>query len=456
VKVFGFEIARVKAQTLTAVNSMRGWFSLIGEAWGGAWQQNVTVDSPKDILAFSGTFAPVTLIACDVAKMRVKLVEEDDDGICTEIKTQSPFLAVLRKPNQYQNRIKFIEQWIISKLLYGNTYVLKGREKVRGVVNALYVLDAYRVTPLVAENGDVYYELSRDDLSKLNEKITVPASEIIHDRMNCLWHPLVGVSPIYACGLSATMGRKIQANSTKFFDNMSRPSGVLTAPGAISDEVAARLKKLFEENFSGNNIGRLMVGGDGLKYEPMTIPAEQAQLIEQLRWTVEDVARCFHMPLFKVGGPVPVGSTIPTLQQIYYSDCLQSLIEDLEICLDEGLELPADYYAECDLEGLLRMDATDADDDARRGREGQHPRSGRGAREAEPQAGAWAAQSPMAQQQNYSLAALAKRDASDGSVRDSKAPRSRAASRQRRRRRRRSRRSSPTSTSRASPSMHAA
>jgi HK97 family phage portal protein len=412
VKVFGFEIARVKAQTLTAVNSMRGWFSLIGEAWGGAWQQNVTVDSPKDILAFSGTFAPVTLIACDVAKMRVKLVEEDDDGICTEIKTQSPFLAVLRKPNQYQNRIKFIEQWIISKLLYGNTYVLKGREKVRGVVNALYVLDAYRVTPLVAENGDVYYELSRDDLSKLNEKITVPASEIIHDRMNCLWHPLVGVSPIYACGLSATMGRKIQANSTKFFDNMSRPSGVLTAPGAISDEVAARLKKLFEENFSGNNIGRLMVGGDGLKYEPMTIPAEQAQLIEQLRWTVEDVARCFHMPLFKVGGPVPVGSTIPTLQQIYYSDCLQSLIEDLEICLDEGLELPANYYAECDLEGLLRMDAMTQMTMLAEGVKGSilAPDEARAKLNRKPVPGG---ASPMSQQQNYSLAALAKRDASD-------------------------------------------
>lgn len=410
-KVFGFEIARAKAQTLTAVNAMRGWFSLIGEAWGGAWQQNVTVDSSKDILAFSGVFAPLTLIACDVAKMRVKLVEEDGDGICTEIKT-SPFLPVLRKPNPYQTRIKFIEQWIISKLLYGNTYVLKGREKVRGVVNALYVLDANRVTPLVAENGDVYYELSRDDLSKLHESVTIPASEIIHDRVNCLWHPLVGVSPIYACGLSATMGRRIQQNSTKFFDNMSRPSGALTSPGAISDEEAARLKKRFEENFSGNNIGRLMVAGSGLKYEPMAIPAEQSQLIDQLKWTVEDVARCFHMPLFKVGGEIPRGSTVPLLQQIYYSDCLQSLIEDLEICLDEGLELPAGKYTECDLDGLLRMDQLTQMTILAEGVKGSilSPDEARAKLNRKPVPGG---ASPMMQQQNYNLAALAKRDASD-------------------------------------------
>jgi phage portal protein BeeE len=47
-------------------------------------------------------------------------------------------------------------------------------------------------------------------------------------------------------------------------------------------------------------LGRLWVSGDGLKYEPMTIPAQEAQLIEQLKWTVEDVARCFHVPLYKI------------------------------------------------------------------------------------------------------------------------------------------------------------
>jgi hypothetical protein len=97
--------------------------------------------------------------------------------------------------------------------------------------------------------------------------------------------------------------------------------------------------------------------GSGLKYEGVgTIPPEQAQLIEQLKWTVEDVARCFGMPLFKIGGPVPPGSSIEALNLGYYTDCLQSLIESAELCLDEGLELPSSYHTEFDLDGLLRMD----------------------------------------------------------------------------------------------------
>jgi phage portal protein BeeE len=31
----------------------------------------------------------------------------------------------------------------------------------------------------------------------------VPASEIIHDTYITPFHPLIGLSPIYACGLSA-------------------------------------------------------------------------------------------------------------------------------------------------------------------------------------------------------------------------------------------------------------
>lgn len=409
-KFFGFDISRTKAQTLSALHSNGGgWFGVIRESFGGAFQSNITVDGQRDILSFSGVFAPLTLIGSDIAKLRIKLVEEDSDGICTEIKTGSPWLPVLRKPNRYQTRIMFIAQWIISKLLHGNTYVLKQRDR-RGIVTAMYVLDAQRVTPLVAEDGSVYYKLSRDDLSEVKDSPTVPASEIIHDRMNCLWHPLVGISPLYSCGVSATMGNRIQRNSTKFFDNMSRPSGQLTAPGTISPETAARLKTEFEANFSGANIGRLLVAGDGLKYEAMTVPAQLAQLIEQLDWTKFDCADCFHMPHFMVGGPVTVGSTVGALLQLYYSGCLQSLIEEAEACLDEGLGLPPTYYTEFDLDNLLRMDQSAQMTMLSDGVKGSilAPDEARAKLNRKPVPGGSA---PLAQQQNYSLEALAKRDA---------------------------------------------
>ena len=233
---------------------------------------------------------------------------------------------------------------------------------------------------------------------------------IIHDLQCALFHPLVGVSPIYACGMSATQGNRIQADSSKFFENQSRPSGMITAPGKIDDETAKRLKESWEENFSGGNIGRMAILGNGLSYEAMTIPAQEAQLIEQLKWTVEDVARAFHVPLFKLGGPVPIGNTIEALQQTYYNDCLQALIESAESCLDEGLGLPADYHTEFDLDGLLRMDMaalTKAEADAVSAGI-KSPDEARRRLNLPPVPGG---ASPYLQQQNYSLEALAKRDA---------------------------------------------
>jgi phage portal protein BeeE len=236
-KIFGltlFEQKAVRANgTLLPVNSRAGWFGSVLESFTGAWQRNVEVKLDT-VLTYSTVFRCISLISSDVSKMRMKLVELTD-GIWNE--TSSPsFTPVLTKPNRYQNRIQFFASWIISKLVWGNAYILLERD-ARKVVVRMYVLDPTMVTPLVAPDGAVYYQLKRDDLAGIPaDAVAVPASEIIHDRWNTLFHPLVGLSPIYACGISAIQGLKIKNNSAVFFGNGSQPGGVLTAPGAIGDE----------------------------------------------------------------------------------------------------------------------------------------------------------------------------------------------------------------------------
>lgn len=400
------------------MNFWNGWgpfWGPIQESFAGAWQQNVTVAPTTTLLSFSAVYACVTGIASDVAKMRIKL-SRNADGIWEEIteahgnSQESAILPVLKKPNRYQTRIKFVEQWIVSKLLYGNTYILKQRSSPRGPITAMYVLHPNCVKPLVAEDGSVFYEINRDDLSQVKDRIVVPASEIIHDMMVSLWHPLIGVSPIFACGVSATMGNKIQGNSTQFFTNKSMPGGMLSAPGLIGTDTALRLKTQFESNFSGENIGKLFVAGDGLEFKQFGMSAENAQLIEQLRWTVEDVARAFRYPLWKLGGPMPPYTSPDMAMTAYYSDCLHPIIEALEICLDEGLELPNDLGTEMDLDTLMRMDTAalyEANNKAVGGG-WMEPDFARFRANLPPVAGG---STPYLQQQNFSLAALAKRDA---------------------------------------------
>lgn len=400
---------------LSSVTSGSGW-GWIRETFSGAWQRNIQPESPQNILAFSAVYACVTLIADDISKLRIKLVEQNVEGIWDEVTRTSSLGRVLRKPNRYQTRIQFLQQWLASKLLHGNAYILKERD-TRGVVTALYPLNPFYVMPLVASDSSVWYQINRDILVGAPEGMTVPASEIIHDRCCTLWHPLVGVSPIYACGASATQGIRIQANSKTFFENMSRPSGHLSAPGTISDERLETLKKEIQEGFSGNKIGRFLVTGDGMKFESMTMPASDAQLIEQLKWTVEDVARAFKVPLYKLGGALPASfNSVAALNQDYYSQTLQSPIESLELLLEEGLGLVDAtttsglvYGVEVDLDGLLRMDPLGrAETDAKEITAAiLAPNEARKKRNLKSVKGG---DTPYLQKQNYSLAALDARD----------------------------------------------
>lgn len=413
-KIFGLEFSVEKAtpQPTQPMYGDRGnwWWPVIREPYTGAWQRNIELRA-ESIVTYFAVYACVSLISTDVGKLRLRLMQQDDAGLWREA-TSPSFSPVLRKPNHYQTRGKFIEQWIISKLLHGNTYILKERDD-RNVVVRLYILDPLRTKPVVAPDGSVFYEVNADNLSGLRLPVRVPASEIIHDIMVPLFHPLCGVSPMLAAALPATQGLTIQKESATFFSKGARPGGVLTAPGKISQDTADRLKEEWNTRFTGANAGDIAVLGDGLKYEAMAVPAEDAQLIEQLKWTAENVAAVFHVPPHMLGiGAAPAYNNVEALNQQYYSQCLQTLIEAIESLLDDGLGLTevktATYGTEFDLDDLLRMDtATNVESTAASVKAGiLSPNEARRRFNLPPTEGG---ESPYLQQQNFSLADLARR-----------------------------------------------
>jgi HK97 family phage portal protein len=407
-----------KSTPMPVRGSLFGW---VREPSAGAWQRGQTVDPLGTIVSFSPVYACVTRIANDISKLGINLLQEQDDGTRTMVPNASPYWRAIKHPNTFQNRIQYVAMWMLSKNLYGNAYGLKVRDS-RGIVTAVYILDPRRVTPMVTPVGDVYYSLGGDDLARVPAGKIVPASEIIHDRINPLWHPLVGVAPIYACALSATQGNRIQNNSAQFFENMSRPSGLLVAPGTIDEPTALAIKRAWEENYGANNLGRTAVLGDGMTYQAMNVPAEQSQLVEQFDLSVADVARAFGMPLYKIGaGPMPTNNNVQALNQQYYSDCLQVHIESFELCHTEGLGVPDGYGVEFDLDGLLRMDSATQIDVLMKGVGSAlyTPNEGRKKLNLPPVTGG---NSALAQQQNFSLEALAKRDAGPDPFGTAKAP----------------------------------
>lgn len=413
-QIFGLEITRKK--DLSPPDSRGSWWPIIREPFSGAWQRNEELSADQALANFA-PFACHTLICSDVSKNRVKLVQQQE-GIWQETKNPA-YSPVLRKPNEFQNRIQFFENWMNSKLARGNTYVLKRRDG-RGVVVALYVLSPDRVQPLVSDDGQVFYRLSKDNLSSIEEdSVTVPAREIIHDRFNCLFHPLVGISPLYAAALAATQATNIQRAGARLAANGVRPSGILTAPGRIDAENAKRLKEVWETQYAGvSGASKIAVLGDGLKFESLTMKAEDAQLIEQLKFTAEIVCSAYHVPPYKIGiGQQPTYNNVQALNVEYFSQCLQKHIEDIELCLDEGLGIGEDvsvngatYGTEFDVDNLLRMDSATQMDVLDKGKNYLAPDEGRAKIGLPPTPGGKVV---YRQQQDFSLEALAKRDAKE-------------------------------------------
>jgi HK97 family phage portal protein len=411
-RLFGLDISIQKAaapQPTTPLYGDRGnwWFPIIREPYTGAWQRNVQLKADS-VVTYFAVYTCLSLITTDIGKLRLRLMRETESGLLVEDKSPA-FSPVLRKPNHYQTRNKFIETWMLSKLIHGNTYVLKERDS-RNVVVGLYVLEPTRAKVLVAPDGAIAYSFAADNLSGLPNPIEVPASEIIHDVNTPLFHPLCGVSPIVAAALPVVQGLAIQKHSAKFFEQGARPGGILTAPGPIPQGSLERIKTEWETRFSGENAGRVAVLGDGLEFKATGMPAEEAQLIEQLKWTAENVCSVFHVPPFMVGlGAAPSFDNVEALNQQYYSQCLQTHIESIETLIDEGLALPGTgYETQFDLDDLLRMDTktkiTTTGDAVKAGF--LSPNEARAKFNLLPTKGG---ESPYLQQQNYNLAALAER-----------------------------------------------
>jgi phage portal protein BeeE len=94
----------------------------------------------------------------------------------------------------------------------------------------------------------------------------------------------------------------------------------------------------------------------------------------------------------------------------YYSQCLQVLIESIEVCLDEGLATGEALGTEFDTDNLLRMDSVTQMEVLDKGRNVMTPNEGRRKLELP---GVTGGNSVYRQQQDYSLEALSKRDAKD-------------------------------------------
>ena len=339
------------------------WHHLFGgDREPGSWQRGLEVPH-DDALRHPAVYGCVTQIAGDIGKLRPCLKQLSGVGGYWSEMTSPAFSPVLGSPNYYQSPQQFLETWLLSKLIHGNTYALKVRDN-RNVVIGLWIIDPLRVLPLVTTDGtsQVFYQLQHDNMVPGLDagSVVVPAREIIHDRNMPIWHPLIGMPPLYAAHIAVATGLAIGASVSRFFRRGVQLSGVLTAPGQIDPDTAKRLEESWDQDMAGDrNAGKIAVLGSNLKFESMQASLVDSQVAELAKLSSTDVCTAYGVPPWKVGLDVALRGIINTqsLQILYLEGCLQRHITGVEQALTVGLNLPAGMKVALDETELLRLDS---------------------------------------------------------------------------------------------------
>ena len=299
--------------------------------WGHTWYQSgyPSPNTMPPLLTFPAVYTSIDTISSDIARLPVKHYKMEQ-GKRIEVENSAP-LRVLDKPNGYQTRFDMMKQFVAAQLYRGNSYLYAKRNR-RYEIDELHVLFpdnvyAYR------SGSEVFYEVGAQPLAEIDVRKMLTTRECLHHRMFTLADPLMGITPLIAAALSTSAGMAILRQSERFFNQMARPSGVLSTAGRLDPKKAQDIKDRWNAVYKGiqNNAGDVAVLEEGLEWKALTMTSVDAQLIEQLRYTVEDVARVYRLPIFMLGDLTKVSyNSSEQLVRIYYSGCLVAHMVALE------------------------------------------------------------------------------------------------------------------------------
>jgi HK97 family phage portal protein len=263
--------------------------------------------------------------------------------------------AWINTPNPEQTRLEFIEQVITSMHLHGNAFILTVRDD-NNEVTELYVLNPNEVRierPIPGE--PLVYRVKDIDNAMYDQILT--SNEVLHIPLFRMPGSYYGLSPIGACRMSVGIAQASDTYAASYFGNAANPGGVIEVAGELNSEQAADIARNWQESHSGPYMaGKVGILSGGAAFKPLSLNAQDAQLLEARKFNVEDIARIFRVPLTLLGHPVAGAMSYSSVEAqnlsfVQYS--LRSLLERLEQALSPLLP-ESDGFIRFNLDALLR------------------------------------------------------------------------------------------------------
>jgi HK97 family phage portal protein len=233
-----------------------------------------------------------------------------------------------------------------EKLHYGNHFSLIVRDGA-GAVRELRPVEAGRVTPFWwrAEDG-LARRAYRISMVEGGQRIFLE-DEVFHlQNLPPLRGPnytLFGAS-VWQLYLAETMGGALATNqfASRHFANGAALTGMISVPGALSNEQANELRDRIEKAYAGvQNAGRIGVFGAGATFTAMSTDAQKAQLLETRKFNRSVIAGVMRVSAHLINDlDRATFSNVEHLDLAHYKHCLQPHLTDLRQTLMKDVLTP--------------------------------------------------------------------------------------------------------------------
>ena len=317
--------------------------------------------TPQSSLQVTAVYACVRALADDIAALpiRVRRVQAGGGAVADP---KHPVARLLRAPNGWQTPYELLNHMIVSLTLRGNAYLYINRAPDGTPVQLIPLLPDRVMVVMNEGNGSLFYNISSPMISE--RVLTVPGEDIVHVRNISLDGGILGLSPLAAAQESVGLAQATQKHAAVMFRQGTLLRGILSTDGKLSAEAATNLRASWEKTYEGNdNAHKIAVLEDNLKFQPLSMTASDSELLASRRFSVEEIARLFRVPLSKIGATgTNTIANIETEEQGYISYSLLPLCRRIEEAFEQRLLFEDErdrIEIRFDFEGMLRANTKD-------------------------------------------------------------------------------------------------
>ena len=306
--------------------------------------------SVQSAIQVSAVYACVRVIAETVASLPLHVFKVTDSG--SEKAAEHTLYRLLHdEPNREMTSFVLRETMLTHLLLWGNSYsqiIRTGRNQI----DSLY--------PLLPD----HMEVDRDSKGKLTYTYTTSEGKIYRLSPEEVLHipglgfdGVVGYSPIALEKNAIGLGLAAEEYGSKFFSNGARPSGILTHPNTVKNPKT--LRESWNAAYGGStNSGRVAILEEGMKFETISMPNNEAQFLETRKFQVSEICRIYRVPPHLVGDLEHATFSNIEHQSISFAvHTIRPWLVRIEQSINRALFSDKEkgcYYTQFNIDGLMR------------------------------------------------------------------------------------------------------